>query len=747
MVWHDRLNHSQKTHPPSAYSLVLRPMSNRPPLRRLTRLDGKYRIERQVGAGGFGITYQAVDELLGIAVAIKEYFPAGLADRDAHGNIAPSAQSEGALFERLKAGFIKEARLLGQFDHPAIVRVSNVFEANGSAYMVMRFEDGPSLKSWLSALDRQPIQDELDVLCRPLLDALQLIHGAGYLHRDIAPDNIIVRPDGGPVLLDFGAARPQMTEFSSVVTGIVKRGFSPPEQYVTSNRSQGPWTDIYALAGTLYLCVSGQAPPESTSRMLADDMPRIAGMRGISGYRPEFLESIDWALSVQPADRPQTISAWRRRLLPDDPASIGSTRAFSMPSAPARPNSSPAGSLVNSAPALTASSPVNAAQPAGWLSTYGKTVAIAGGLLTAATYLLVAFQREPQPAAVAVTSERTPSRSAPPIAPASPQPDPSPKIEAISQPPPTSENGLVVDRSTNSFRDCATCPQMVMLPAGSFLMGSPDTEPARAANEGPQRRITFAEPLAVARLETTRGQWREFATATNRQDPRDCRALQFKTGQDEDYETGKSKGEWAANGEYFWDNTNYPQDDTHPVACVSQADANSFVAWLTEKTGAAYRLPTEAEWEYAAKGGTPTAFPTGSQITPSDARYHYPSIYAGSPAARWVRGTAPAGSFKANGYGLHDMQGNVWEWVFDCAGGALADLTPDGRPPAGDCPTAGMKGGAFWTAPEWTRPAFRYAYDKRLRGAAAGFRVVRSLGPSDRERLAPLLREIPRPAP
>lgn len=703
-------------------------MSHRHPLDRHAILDGKYRIEGPVGQGGFGITYRAMDELLELPVAIKEYFPAELAVRDATATIRASSERDKPMFERLKAGFVKEARLLSQFDHPAIVRVVSVFEAHGSAYMVMRFEDGPNLKAWLAALGRQPTQAELDRLCAPLLDALQVIHAAGYVHRDIAPDNIIVRASGDPVLLDFGAARPVMTEFSAAVTGIVKRGFSPPEQYSSNNRSQGPWTDIYALAGTLYQCVTGQSPPESTSRMLVDDMDTARSVSATSGYRAEFLDAIDWALSLQPKDRPQTIDAWRSRLLapsapPPRPISAPrSTGTFSQP----HPRPVAIAAAAQPPPVAIQAAPAQRPFPTGKLA-----VATGIVLIGAAAVLLANQSRAPETAA-----------STQPVATPEPRRPPAAPIEPVRVAP----VGLRIDLAAGTFRDCETCPEMVVIPAGSFLMGSPDSEPGRLANEGPQRRITVPTPFAMAKFETTRGAWRQFVLATNRTADKDCRALQFKDDQIEAYETGQAKADWGATGTYDWDNTNYTQDDSHPVACVSHADTVAYVGWLATLTPATYRLPSEAEWEYAAKAGTTTTFPGGPSLKPTEARYHYPSSYQGSPTARWVRGTAPGGRFAANPFGLHDMEGNVWEWVADCAGVALADLGDDGRAKSTDCSNAVMKGGAFWTSPEWARPAYRFTYGKQLRGAAAGFRLVRDLSDADRITLAPLIQRLAAPS-
>src|SRR5262249_19170877 len=148
-----------------------------------------------------------------------------------------------------------------------------VFEGNSTAYMIMRLERGQSYEAWLKDLGRPPTQEELDRITNSLLDVLEIIHRENILHRDVAPDNIIVRRDGTPVLLDFGAARRAVSEMSQSLTGIVKPGYSPHEQYSPDSRMQGPWSDLYALGGTLYRAVAGRAPQDATSRFDTDKMP------------------------------------------------------------------------------------------------------------------------------------------------------------------------------------------------------------------------------------------------------------------------------------------------------------------------------------------------------------------------------------------------------------------------------------------------------------------------------------------
>jgi hypothetical protein len=281
-----------------------------------TRLDSRYTIESVIGAGGFGITYIAHHDSLGRIFAIKEHFPRQFAYRDgASWDVRPTDR---ATFTWALDRFLQEGRSLATCKHPNVVDVTDVFEGNSTAYMVLVYEPGHSLKSWLEDLGRTPTQVEIDGLLAPLLDALAFVHANGLLHRDIAPDNIMVRSDGTPCLIDFGAARQAIAQRSQVVSAIVKSGYSPPEQYTTEGRAQGPWSDIYALAATLYRAVTGRVPPEATARTVGLEMPPVADalpahMRDT--FRPGFLAAIDHALSLRPVDRPQSVEAWRAGLL------------------------------------------------------------------------------------------------------------------------------------------------------------------------------------------------------------------------------------------------------------------------------------------------------------------------------------------------------------------------------------------------------------------------------------------------
>jgi serine/threonine protein kinase len=282
-----------------------------------TELVGDYRIKRVLGTGGFGITYLADEAALGRLVTIKEYFPAGFAARRDR-SAAPRSHSVADDYQWGLDRFIEEAQTLARFDHPNIVRVHRYFRANNTGYMVLHFEEGGSFRAWLKGLTRPPEQAELDRMIAPLLDALEIIHNADFLHRDIAPDNIMVRKDGSPVLIDFGSARGAIASHSRTVSALVKPGYSPYEQYATNGANQGPWTDIYALGATLYHAITGKRPPDAPSRVVKDEY--VPARRAALGtYRGSFLDAIDRALEIEVGERPQRIAAWRTALLAPGP--------------------------------------------------------------------------------------------------------------------------------------------------------------------------------------------------------------------------------------------------------------------------------------------------------------------------------------------------------------------------------------------------------------------------------------------
>ena len=270
-----------------------------------------YRFGDVLGSGGYGITYKGEDLALGRPVAIKEYLPNTFARRSQDGvTVKPRDAKQQELFAWGIERFRQEAETLVQLQHPNIVRVLRYFAANGTAYIVMVYEKGTSLGERL--LDGATLPpSELNKLIEPLLSGIETVHKARFLHRDIKPDNIYLRGDGSPVLLDFGSARQAIGARTQSITSIVSPGYSPFEQYGKAAGDQGPWTDIYALGATLYRCIAGKRPPPALDRVGGKRPMESAMELGAADYDPALLRAIDTALEMRAEDRPQTIAALR----------------------------------------------------------------------------------------------------------------------------------------------------------------------------------------------------------------------------------------------------------------------------------------------------------------------------------------------------------------------------------------------------------------------------------------------------
>ena len=276
-------------------------------------------------------------------------------------------------------------------------------------------------------------------------------------------------------------------------------------------------------------------------------------------------------------------------------------------------------------------------------------------------------------------------------------------------------------RTGKTYRNCPGCPQMVVIYSGRFDMGSPDSEHGRGKDEGPVHSVKIAE-YAIGKTEITRGQFAEFVKKTRYSTGDKCWTIE--KGKYEEH-----KGSWREPG--------YPQDDNNPVVCINWNDAQAYVKWLSRKTGKKYRLPTEAEWEYAARGGTGTARYWGSN--PDDACAY--ANGADKTAQAQIQGatswlvhhctdgfayTAPVGHFKPNAFGLNDMLGNVWEWTGDIYHANYKGAPADGSAWQGGGNKRLLRGGSWNNSPSDVRAAIRYKSDPGLRFSSFGFRVVRS---------------------
>ena len=273
-------------------------------------LEG-YRIERQLSAGGFSIVYLAHDAA-GTPVAIKEYLPNALALRG-EGQVVPTVPPEfQADFNHGLKLFFEEGRALTGLDHPNVVRVLNFFRANGTVYLVMRFETGRTLRDYVRKHWGRLPEAFLRKIFSGLLDGLGEVHGSGLLHLDIKPANIWLRTDDSPVLLDFGAARYAVDIGPPEPRAMYTPGYAAPEQY-HGKFTLGPWTDIYAIGACMYACMQGYPPNEAPQRLEKDRISTaLTRLRGI--YSDNLIEVVEWCMALDPLSRPQSVFALQKEL-------------------------------------------------------------------------------------------------------------------------------------------------------------------------------------------------------------------------------------------------------------------------------------------------------------------------------------------------------------------------------------------------------------------------------------------------
>ena len=267
--------------------------------------EGKYTVGKVLGQGGFGITYQGADVALNRPVAVKEFFPDG-SSRRTNLLVPPTALGGGGLQNALES-FLDEARTLSQFNHPGIVDVFDVFEENHTAYLVMELLQGETLGKRVAERGALEVS-EVMTLASKLTDALAVVHDAGLLHRDIKPDNVFLTRDGRTVLIDFGSARAYVSGQTVNHTRLVTPGYAPLEQYTTEAKF-GPYTDLYALAATLYHAATGTPPPPVTDRLAGTELEPLPTTLP-SGLRA----AVEQGLEIRVDARPATVAVFRALL-------------------------------------------------------------------------------------------------------------------------------------------------------------------------------------------------------------------------------------------------------------------------------------------------------------------------------------------------------------------------------------------------------------------------------------------------
>jgi formylglycine-generating enzyme required for sulfatase activity len=579
-----------------------------------TILSGRYLVGRVLGYGGFGVTYLAFDLKLRIKLAVKEYFPQNLATRTPGDTILSVFTGEAREYYTYGLDkFLEEARSLARFNgHPCIVSVYDFFEENGTAYLVMDYVEGITLKEYLDRKGGKISFETTLEIIMPVMDTLREIHRTGMLHRDISPDNIYITVSRHVKLLDFGSARQALGEHSKSLSVILKPGYSPEEQY-RSKGKQGPWTDVYAVAATIYRMITGEIPPEALDRLEEDALQPPLRMGAVTPVPAE--KTLLNALAVRAKDRFQTMEEFQE--------------------------------------------------------------ALSEHMDKFHTNKEVVLKR-----AEGLNSIIPPKETAPVL------------------------------------REIVTPPEiMIKVEGGTFMMG--DTFGEGHEDERPVHKVTLDYDFYLGAYEVTFDEFDLYCSAVRANKPSD---------------QGWGRGKRPVINISWWEAIKY---------CNWLSQQEGFPKAYNENTGElldskgqitvdiiqvkGYRLPTEAEWEYAASGGgKKIRFGNGRDIArPSEINFDASTKYDYSEKGEYRKTTMPVGSFVPNSLGLYDMSGNVWEWGTDWY--KLYISEPETNPYIYLKGSARvLRGGSWFRHAGCVRVACRSCFASGSRDDNVGFRLLRT---------------------
>jgi len=662
----------------------------------------RYRLERLIALGGMGQVWQATD--------LATHAELGHSAQVALKILSPEL-TESAGHAKL---LVQEATRARRLAHEHIVRVYDWAQdpATASYFVIMECLEGEDLESLLAREGALPLARTLALL-RPVAEALDYAWERHRLvHRDIKPGNVFVTARGEVKLLDFGiAARARAGGRSALDAPALSGtpGYRAPEAGAPDTVPSRA-LDVYAVAAMVQQMVSGSATPAIGAPARPD------------GLRDDQWQALRDGMAQDPAARPESVSQLLDRLdAPvEAPAAVGEV---ALPPAEPVPAPAPAATVPDpaaqqAADAATARSAAAAQAARQQLREQQKReraeAEVARRARREALREQLAARRDEEAAkarqaqeeaqrkalqvkaaaAYLAEQERAKAQQAAPVQAAAPVP----------AEPPT----LLRDRFVDGE---GAGPELVVLRAGRFQMGSPEHERKIAmasgaqknwlARETPQHWVGIARPFAIGRYPVTVGEWRAFADASA----------------------------WQPQGEVDWAAPGFAQTEMHPVVGVSWHDAQAYLAWLGERTGQRYRLPSEAEWEYACRAGTRTAFSFGDAIDTTFANYDGNFTWNGGQRGEYRRGTTPVDAFAPNPWGLHDMHGNVWEWVQDVMHDSYEGAPVDGSAweSGGERARRILRGGSWLYNPRYLRSALRNGFSAVMSNDIVGFRVVREL--------------------
>ncbi len=719
---------------------------------------GRYRILGPLGEGGMGAVFLAEDTRLRRVVALK--IP----------HFGPDETP--SVIER----FYREARMAAQITHPHLCPVYDVDCIDGTHCLTMGYIEGTPMSKTINPVQPWPPVRAVEVV-RQLALALQLLHDRGIIHRDLKPANVILQPDNTPVLVDFGLARPFQSDSQQLTTQQGPMGtpnYMAPEQVLGDTAAIGPATDIYALGVILYHLLTGRLPflAETFAQlgMQIINAPVVPPSQRRADLDPELDQICLSALAKNPTDRPASMKAFAEILrcyLDKKPVHIDDKTVVlpraSSTAVPVVPHPASTTDLPT-APSFVPGAPLGTTPPGAPTTSYPAQAprASASSLATPRSHAGTSPIVMPTPTREHQFRDTAPasSLSVPPPSPPSP---PSQRwgillgmmvaaaipilgvvwlaMQNQGAPTPTDTTNHAGSTGVEGGPQGPTgatehpLPEinlpMIKIPRGTFTMGSPPEEEGRGADER-QHEVTFSSDFYLSAHEITIGQFRQFVKERN---------YTPEGGMTNDH------GEVVPPGarKYPWENVPWKQTDDRPVVHITYNDAAAFCLWLTTRKGISYRLPTEAEWEYACRATSTTAYSTGATVQSldgfanvADRALERLDLLQGFKFAPFDDGqayTAPVRSYRPNAFGISDMHGNVAEWCLDWYGPyPPAPMLPDEPEQAVRDPRGPSKGtkrvvrGGGWNSPlNLVRSAARDSRDPVRGYDSVGFRVVQTI--------------------
>jgi len=701
----------------------------------------RYRLERLLGMGGMGQVWQATDlathaELGHSAVVALKILPPQLTQSPAHAKL-----------------LIEEATQARRLAHDNIVRVYEWAQdpATASYFIIMECLEGQDLDAWL-AEHGKATPAQVEQMLRPLAEALQYAWDKHRLvHRDIKPGNVFLTTAGEIKLLDFGIAsraRSTGTDLGIATPNAGTAGYRAPEAG-TSQAVPRPQVDVYAVAVMIYQLLEGRMPFDGQATALLEPVKPQAlnaqqweilkrGFANRAGERPEsvaaLLDELRQAAEPDAEETAQREAARKAERaaaeqLEREARAAREARSRADAIARAEEEEQRRKKEVELAARLKAEALATAQEKARQdqlrreqekqrklqmeqearerkerlrqqlIARRDADALKARQAEEEHQRKLAQFKAE---AAYRAEQERHRKEQA-----ARKAAELAALLPSASSPVADAE-GVLRDRFTDGS---GVGPDLVLIPTGRFQMGSNEHEHKIAVKAGAQKAwmdrelpahwVGIEQSFALGRYPVTVGEWRAFAMATG----------------------------WQSKLDVDWQQPGFPQDDRHPVVCVSWHDAQLYLQWLSEKTGQEYRLPSESEWEYACRAGSHTAFSFGDSITPEHANYDGHFTYNDGPKGNSHGGTTRVGSYQPNPWGLFDMHGNVWEWTQDTAHDNYIGAPTDGSAweEGGDQARRVLRGGAWLYQPRYLRSALRNGYSALLANDVVGFRVARKL--------------------